>query len=163
GLKVTGEIVVTGEIGFEHNVIVNPLTKELTIIDHLKNGFVNKNEVLFKEQIRFEAHINIEYKRDFEFFKLQTSIESKLNVEMQGTTGLAIRYGYEKEQGLFFNQKLYFSGIKGQYKGNFKTEIRKFGKFEHNTNNGNPTPFTLLEPFEMDLMETQLFNHNKNE
>ncbi|WP_444667003.1 OmpA family protein [Flavobacterium columnare] len=163
GLKVTGEIVVTGEIGFEHSVIVNTLTKQFSIIDHLKNGFVDKNEVLLKEQIKFEAHINIEYKKDFEFFKLQTSIESKLNVEMQGTTGLAIRYGYEKEQGLFFNQKLYFSGIKGQYKGNFKTEIRKFGKFEHNTNNGNPTPFTLLEPFEMDLMKMQLFNHNKND
>ncbi|WP_088391491.1 OmpA family protein [Flavobacterium davisii] len=170
GLKVTGEIVVTGEIGFEHNVIVNPLTKELTIIDHLKNGFVNKNEVLLKEQIRFFAGIKGEYKKDFNFFKMQNKIEAKLNIEMQGTISMKIEYNYNKEepinrekekQGLYLKETLFFSGIKGTYLGNFSSK----GVFniELETNEGKPTPFTLLEPFELDLMTMQLFNHNKND
>ncbi|WP_375605618.1 hypothetical protein [Flavobacterium davisii] len=163
GLKVTGEIVVTGEIGFEHNVIVNPLTKELTIIDHLKNGFVNKNGVLFKEQIKFDAKITGKYKNEFKVFNLQNKIEGNLEVDMKGAIGLKIKYGYENEQGLFLNQKLYFSGLKGTYKGQFKAQNSKYGKYEYQTNNGNPTPFTLLEPFELDLITIQMFNHNKKE
>ncbi|AMO20626.2 hypothetical protein [Flavobacterium columnare] len=162
GLKVTGEIVVTGEIGFEHNVIVNTLTKEFTIIDQLKNGFVNKNEVLLKPQIKFDAKFKGEYKKDFDFEILQAEIEAKLDVELYGAIGLKIGYGYQKEKGLFLNQKLYFTGIKGIYKGSFKLTSKKLGKLERETNDGKPTPFTLLEPFEMELMTIQLFNHNKN-
>ncbi|WP_459926513.1 OmpA family protein [Flavobacterium covae] len=162
GLKVTGEIVVTGEIGFEHSVIVNTLTKQFSIIDHLKNGFVNKNEVLLKPQIKFDAKFKGEYKKDFDFEILQAEIEAKLDVELYGAIGLKIGYGYQKEKGLFLNQKLYFTGIKGIYKGSFKLTSKKLGKLERETNDGKPTPFTLLEPFEMELMTIQLFNHNKN-
>ncbi|WP_444622862.1 hypothetical protein [Flavobacterium columnare] len=77
GLKVTGEIVVTGEIGFEHSVIVNTLTKQFSIIDHLKNGFVDKNEVLLKEQIKFDAKIDFDYRRDFFFDIFLTKVEGK--------------------------------------------------------------------------------------
>lgn len=161
GLKVTGEIVVTGEIGFEHNVIVNTLTKEFTIIDQLKNGLINRNEVLLKPQIKFEGVINGDYEKEFKVFNLQNRIEASLKVNMNGAIGLKISYGYEKEQGIFFNQKLYFSGLKGVYYGNFGLDSDIFGKIEGETNNGKPTPFTLLEPFELNLMTIQLFNHNK--
>ncbi|WP_444667001.1 hypothetical protein [Flavobacterium columnare] len=163
GLKVTGEIVVTGEIGFEHSVIVNTLTKQFSIIDHLKNGFVDKNEVLLKEQIKFDAKIIGKYKNEFKVFNLQNKIEGSLEVDMKGAIGLKIKYGYENEQGLFLNQKLYFSGLKGTYKGQFKAQNSKYGKYEYQTNNGTPTPFTLLEPFELDLITIQIFNHNKKE
>ncbi|OWP85490.1 hypothetical protein BWK60_13820, partial [Flavobacterium covae] len=169
GLKVTGEIVVTGEIGFEHSVIVNTLTKQFSIIDHLKNGFVDKNEVLLKEQIKFDAKIVGKYEKEFKVFNLQNKIEANLKIEISGALGLKISYGVDfdisnpnyKPKGIFFKQTLYFSGLKGVYYGNYGMESDVFGKIEGETNNGKPHPFTLLEPFEMDLMTIQMFNHNK--
>ncbi|WP_421497988.1 hypothetical protein [Flavobacterium columnare] len=155
---------VTGEIGFEHSVIVNTLTKQFSIIDHLKNGFVDKNEVLLKEQIKFYAEINARYLKEFDFLPLQPKIDGKLKVKLKGAVGLKINYGYEKEKGLFLKQTMFFSGIQGNYLGELKLTSRRTGDIiDEKTNNGNPTPFTLLEPFELDLMKIQLFNHNKNE
>ncbi|WP_375605621.1 hypothetical protein [Flavobacterium davisii] len=118
---------------------------------------------MFKEQIKFDAKITGKYKNEFKVFNLQNKIEGNLEVDMKGAIGLKIKYGYENEQGLFLNQKLYFSGLKGTYKGQFKAQNSKYGKYEYQTNNGNPTPFTLLEPFELDLITIQMFNHNKKE
>ncbi|WP_077225783.1 OmpA family protein [Flavobacterium columnare] len=157
GLKVTGEIVVTGEIGFEHNVIVNTLTKEFTIIDQLKNGFVNRNEVLLKPQIRFDANVAIKYKKEFDFGLFQEKLEGKLDVDFKGAVGIKINYGYRENEGLFFKKTLYFSGIRGKYLGNFNSV--GLLNFDIETNEGKPTPFTLLEPFELDLIRIQLFNH----
>ncbi|ANO47152.1 hypothetical protein Pf1_01695 [Flavobacterium columnare] len=159
GLKVTGEIVVTGEIGFEHSVIVNTLTKQFSIIDHLKNGFVDKNEVLLKEQIKFDAKIDFDYRRDFFFDIFLTKVEGKLDLEMQGALGLKINYGYADNKGLFFEKTLYFSGIKGLYKGSFNAKNKKFGTIEKQINDGKPTSFTLIEPFELNLLEIQLFKN----
>ncbi|MDI9310460.1 MAG: hypothetical protein QM535_09605 [Limnohabitans sp.] len=169
GVKINGEITINGEIGFEHNVIVNVLTGEFTILDQLGNGFVNKNEVLLKPQIKFEAKIVGKYENEFKVFSLQNKIEGNLKIEISGALGLKISYGVDfdisnpnyKPKGIFFKQALYFSGLKGVYYGNYGLESDIFGKIEGETNNGKPHPFTLLEPFEMDLMTIQMFNHNK--
>uniref|UniRef100_UPI0040470D74 hypothetical protein n=1 Tax=Flavobacterium sp. TaxID=239 RepID=UPI0040470D74 len=164
GLQVTGVIIVTGEIGFEHKVAFNLLTQEYSILDILGKGIINaKNEILLKTQIKFDAKITGTYKKEFIFYKLQTNIDGKLNIKMNGAMGIKMKYGYTPEKGLFLQPILYFSGIKGIYSGELKSTSRIFGYEFETSDEIKPTPFTLLEPFEMDLMTMKLFNHKKND
>ncbi|OWP84593.1 hypothetical protein [Flavobacterium davisii] len=123
---------------------------------------------MFKEQIKFDAKITGKYKNEFKVFNLQNKIEANLKIEINGTLGLKISYGVDfdvsnpnyKPKGVFFKQTLFFSGMKGVYYGNYGMESDIFGEIDGETNNGKPTPFTLLEPFELDLMTIQLFNNH---
>jgi hypothetical protein len=161
GISVKGEIIVTGEIGFEHNVTYNALTKQHTIIDILGNGFVTRSdEMLLKAQIKFFAKVSIKYKKDFDFGPLQETINGVLDVELEGAMGIKLKYGVNPNKGMYLQQTLYFSGIQGKYLG--KLNSKGLFNFEVKTDeNDNPTPFNLIEPFEMDMPKIQLFDQDK--
>jgi outer membrane protein OmpA-like peptidoglycan-associated protein len=165
GISVKGEIIVTGEIGFEHNVTYNALTKQHTIIDILGNGIItHSDEMLLKAQIVFFADIKAKFKKEFDFIPLQPKIEGKLDIKLKGGLGMKLKYGVTPNKGLYLQQTLFFSGITGIYLGSFKLSSRNIGEIiEGETNDGKPTPFTLIEPFEMDMIKIQLFDQDKND
>ncbi len=158
--KIKGTINITGDIIFEHNIKFNVLTNTYKIEDKLKNGvFTAKDEVLIQEQIKFEATITGEHELLFTFGPLQTKIEGKIDVQLSGGVGSKLKYGANPREGkgLFLEKILACSGIEGQYKGSLMgTSIFGVNKIE--TNDGKPTPFTLIEPFEVSLYKVQLFN-----
>lgn len=158
--EIKGIIEVKGDIMFEHNVKYSLLTNTYSIIDKLKNGiFTAKDEVLLKDQIKFTATVLGSYKYEFEFDPLQTSIQGKLNITIQGSCGSRLRYGVDNKggKGLFVKKTLYCSGIEGTYLGELKIKNRFTDVFDTATNKGKPAPFTLIEPFEMPMYEIQLF------
>ena len=57
---------------------------------------------------------------------------------------------------MYVETSLYCSGVEGTYFGSL--EIKGIlGIFKKETNEGKPTPFTLIEPFELPLFDIQLF------
>ena len=57
---------------------------------------------------------------------------------------------------MYITSSLYCSGVEGTYSGSLKAK-GSLGLYEYETNDGKPTPFTLIEPFEVQLYEIQLF------
>ena len=158
GIKVKGSIAVKGEFIFEHNVKCNVLTNTYSITDKLGNGILTaKDEVLLKSQISFTANIEMNYKKVFDFDPFQAQIDATVKVDLKGATGIKLKYGHNPNEGLFVTKTLYFSGIQGVYKGSLKGQNVFGDLFDFSTNDGKPTPFTLIEPFEVDLFKIQLF------
>jgi outer membrane protein OmpA-like peptidoglycan-associated protein len=162
GFSVKGEIVVTGDIGFEHHIQYNVLTKQHSIKDILGNSITTRSdEKLFKAQISFTAVINGTLRNEFRFFRLQTQIEGKLDIELKGSIAMKLKYGINPDRGMYIQPTLVFSGLKGIYSGNFKSKTT-LGKAKIETQNTlSPTPFTLIEPFELDLLTMQMFDKDK--
>jgi outer membrane protein OmpA-like peptidoglycan-associated protein len=159
GISVKGEISVRGDIMFEQNIKYNFLTNSYNFTDKLGNLVATAhNESIIKEQISFEAKIQGEFKLMFKFNPLQAKVEGKIDIELNGGVGVKLKYGVNLKEGkgLFIEKILYCSGIEGKYKGSLiGTSI--FGTSKIKTNDGKPTPFTLVEPFEVKLYEIQLF------
>ncbi|MCS3870941.1 outer membrane protein OmpA-like peptidoglycan-associated protein [Chryseobacterium ginsenosidimutans] len=159
GTSVKGEISVRGDIMFEQNIKYNFLTNSYSFTDKLGNLVASaQNESIIKEQISFEAKIQGEFKLMFKFNPLQAKVEGKIDIELNGGVGVKLKYGVNVREGkgLFIEKILYCSGIEGKYKGSLiGTSI--FGTSKIETNDGKPTPFTLVEPFEVKLYEIQLF------
>lgn len=159
GTSVKGEISVRGDIMFEQNIKYNFLTNSYSFTDKLGNLVASaQNESIIKEQISFEAKIQGEFKLMFKFNPLQAKVEGKIDIELSGGVGVKLKYGVNVREGkgLYIEKTLYCSGIEGKYKGSLiGTSI--FGTSKIETNDGKPTPFTLVEPFEVPLYEIQLF------
>lgn len=156
-LEIKGTIEVRGDLMFEQKIQYNFLTDSYSFTDKLGNlVFSAQNESIIKEQISFFASVLGTYKYDFDFGPLQSSIEGKIEIKLQGACGVKLKYGVERNKGLFVSISLYCSGVEGTYSGSLKAESF-FGLYEYETNDGKPTPFTLIEPFEVHLFEIQLF------
>jgi hypothetical protein len=106
--------------------------------------------------------INGNLEKEFNFFTLQAQIEGKLKVELKGSLAMKLKYGINPNRGMYIQPTLVFSGLKGIYSGNFKSKSKfKDVKLSETEIKITPTPFTLIEPFEMDLLTMQLFNQDK--
>lgn len=160
GVSVKGSITVRGDLMFEQNMQFNFLTNSYSFTDKLGN-LVQKaeNQSIIKEQISFKADISLKYKKEFRFDPFQTKIDGVVNVELNGILGAKLMYGVNNREGkgLFVKKIIYCSGVEGNYFGSLKvsTVIGKILDLE--TNEGTPTPFTLIEPFELPLYEIELF------
>lgn len=157
--SIRGNIDITGSILFEKKIQYNFLTNNYSFTDKLGNFIFNaQNETIIKEQISFNAKIEGKYKGEFSFFTIQTKIEGKVNIEFQGSCGVKLKYGIDSKggRGLFVAQSLYCSGVEGKYSGSLIGSTM-FGARKLETNDGKPTPFTLIEPFEVPLFEIQMF------
>lgn len=73
--------------------------------------------------------------------------------------GIKLTYGidHKNNKGLFVSKSLYCSGVEGTYLGSFKGKNKWGELFDFSSNDGEPTHFTLIEPFELPLFEIQLF------
>jgi hypothetical protein len=163
GISVKGEIVVTGEIGFEQHIQYNVLTKQHNIKDIIGNSITTRSdEKLFKAQISFNAEITGNLEKEFNFFTLQAQIEGKLKVELKGSLAMKLKYGINPDRGMYIQPTLVFSGLKGIYSGNYKTKTKYDDDvIAEKSVIITPTPFTLIEPFELDLLTMQMFDKDK--
>ena len=106
--------------------------------------------------------------KEFTFFAFRHKVEGNINIKLQGGSGIKLKYGVDtgnssnrnnnvqKGKGMYITSSLYCSGVEGTYSGSLKAK-GPLGLYEYETNDGKPTPFTLIEPFEVQLYEIQLF------
>ena len=74
---------------------------------------------------------------------------------------MKLKYGINQDRGMYIQPTLVFSGLKGIYSRSFKSKTT-LGKTKIETEDTlTPTPFTLIEPFELDLLTMQIFNQDK--
>ncbi|MBF7090761.1 OmpA family protein [Flavobacterium sp. ALJ2] len=159
-IQIKGTIDITGSIKFEKKIQYNYLTNTYSFTDKLGNLVITaEDETITKDQINFNAKITGEYKGKFDFFRLQNTIETKLEFALKGAAGVKLKYGVDTKggKGLFVTQSLYCSGVEGTYLGSLKISKPITDLLDWSTNDGKPTPFTLIEPFEVPLSEIQLF------
>lgn len=171
-VQIKGSFDAVGELIFEQNIQFNFLTNSHTFTDKIGNLVQTaKNEITIKDQIKFNATVNGQFKKEFDFFRLQTKVEGKVEINLKGGAGLKLQYGVDmagknnknsnvKAKGLYIIPSIFCSGVEGTYLGSLKisnalTEILDIADFS--TNEGNPMPFVLIEPFEVSLFEIQLF------
>lgn len=167
-IQIKGTFDAVGELIFEQNIQYNFLTNSHTFIDKIGNlAQTARNEMTIKDQVKFNATVNGQFRKEFNFFRLQTKVEGKVEVNLKGGAGLKLEYGVDmggrynkKAKGLYVTPSIFCSGVEGTYLGSLKvsnavTEILDFG--DYSTNEGKPMPFVLIEPFEVSLFEIQLF------
>lgn len=75
---------------------------------------------------------------------------------------LVTKYGYDSKdnKGLFMEQKLKFSGLKGTFTGEIKAKNDDFIDYDYSPNEGKPIDFTLIEG-ETYLLNTIYFFNTK--
>lgn len=167
-LKIKGSFDATGELILEQNIKFNFLTNSHSFIDKVGNLVQTaQNEITIRDEVKFTANVTGHYKREFDFFRLQTKVEGNIDLNLKGGSGMKIQYGVDNgggksgsAKGLYFIPSIFCSGIEGNYFGSLKisnvlTEILDIDEFS--TNKGLPTPFVLVEPFEVPLFAIQLF------
>ena len=167
-IKIRGTFDAIGKIQFDKNIQYNFLTNTHSFIDKLGNLFQTaQDEVTITEQINFNAEVEGKFSGEFKFVPFQPKVEGKINIKLKGGSGIKLKYGVDtgnssnrnnnvqKAKGMYVILSLYCSGVEGMYYGNIKTDSW-FDFFDSNTEI-KPTPFVLVEPFEVPLYEIQLF------
>lgn len=164
GIKeIKGKITVVGELACEFNVKYNLLTNTYDIKDKLGN-FINNSEakIVFKEQIIVTVIINGKYKNEFKFFGIETQVDGKFELKLNGSAALKTNFKYDKTDGLYMNKTLIFSGIKGTFTGSIKAKSTQLGDLlDYSPNEGKPINFNLIEPHDISLGTIQFFNQPK--
>lgn len=173
GISIKGAFDAVGGLYLDQNIQFNFLTNSHSFTDKIGNLLQTaQNEVTIKDQIVFNATINGQFKKEFDFFRLQTKVEGKLDINIKGAAGLKLKYGVDsgasaqknnskvKAKGLYVQVNKFCSGVEGNYLGSLKvsntlTEILDITGIS--TNEGKPMPFVLIEPFDVPLFEIQLF------
>ncbi|WP_136669401.1 OmpA family protein [Flavobacterium sp. H122] len=158
--KIGGIITILGEIGFEQKVKHNFLTKTYTITDNAKNYVNNKLAVsIVSTMINAKIVIEAKYEKAFaKFTPIETKVEGGIKIKMEGSATLKNQYGIDPKKGLFMEQYLIFSGIKGVYLTYVELKTESGFKIGTSEKQATPIPFTLIEPSEKSLMKIYFFN-----
>ena len=158
--KIGGIITILGEIGFEQNVKHNFLTKTYTITDNAKNYVNNKLAVsTISRMIKAKLVVEAKYEKTFaDFTPIETKIEGGASIKLMGSSALKIQYGIDPKKGLFMEQYLIFSGIKGIYLAYANVKVRDEYKIGKTDEEAKPIHFTLMEPSEKLLNRIYFFN-----
>lgn len=158
--KIAGTITVNGVIEFEQNVKYNFLTKTYTIIDNAKNYVNNKFAVsTIGTMIKAKVVVEAKYEKTFaDFTPIETKIEGGASIKLMGSSALKVQYGIDPKKGLFMEQYLIFSGIKGEYLAYAELKSESGFKIGTSEKEAKPIPFTLIEPSTKLLMRIYFFN-----
>jgi hypothetical protein len=154
-LKDDAEIEVNfdGIISGEYNVKTNLETGETSFIEKAGNFlYLQKNTITNKETIKGE--IKAVANKNFKFKSIDTDINIKGELEAKGEFIYKRSYGKD-EQGIWFADELYFSGVKGSYMVNVKTKFQNKKVFESNPEE-TPVPFVLFKPNTLKFPKTYL-------
>ena len=149
---------------------LNLQTNSYNIVDKLGNLLATaQDERIVTDQISFNAEINGKFENTFDFLRLQTTIEGKVNVSMKGSAGIKLKYGVDSGnkasrntntttgKGLHIIPTIFCSGVEGKYTGSLKLS-NPFGNIiDFSTDENEPIKFVLVEPFEVPLFNIQLF------
>lgn len=103
--------------------------------------------------------VDVDFRKTFNFAGIETDIEGKMKLNIDGGAAVKLQYGIEKEKGLYVEQVLVFSGIEGTYSGYIKGKNDLIGEKKKEI---KPTPFTLIKPHNYTLFKVHLFNQYKS-
>jgi outer membrane protein OmpA-like peptidoglycan-associated protein len=158
--QIGGTISVIGDISFEQKVKYNFLTKTYTIVDTAKNYVNNKLAVsIISSKIKAKVLIEAKYEKKFaNFTPFETKTEAGVTIKMDGSATLKNQYGIDPKKGLFMEQYLIFSGIKGEYLAYAEVKAGDVFEFGTSEEEATPIPFTLMEPSTKLLMRIYFFN-----
>lgn len=158
---VTFILTMKGEIKIEQNVKYNLLTEQYSLTDKFSE-LVENNTTTYSKKISGTISFEADYdKKLFEFSPLETKVSASLTLKMACEAIIITQYGYDKKggKGLFMEQKLKFSGMKGTYKANLKATNRRFGTYEYSSNEGKSIDFTVFDGHTISLNTIYLFNN----
>lgn len=147
GDGITANITMKGEIKMEQNVKYNMLTEQYSLKDKF-SSLVERNKTIYSERITGTILLEGNYrKKFFKFSPLETEVTANISLKMACQAVLITEYGYDKKEGrgLFMEQKLKFSGLKGTFSGGLSSDNESFGSYEYKSNEGKPIDFTLIE------------------
>jgi hypothetical protein len=154
-LKDDAEIEVNfdGLLAGEYNVKTNLETGETNFIEKMGNFlYLQKNTITNKETIKGE--IKAVANKNFKFKSIDKDINIKGELEAKGEFIHKRSYGKD-DQGIWFADELYFSGVKGSYMVNVKTKFQNKKVFESNPEE-TPVPFVLFKPNTIKFPKTYL-------
>lgn len=158
---ITLTLSMIGEINMEQNLQYNLLTEQYSLKDKF-SSLVERNKTSYSKKITGSISLEGDISRKFfEFSPLETKVTANLKLEMACEAVLITEYGYDKKnkKGLFMEQKLKFSGLKGTFKSDFNADSDVLGKYEYSANNGKPLDFILLEGKTYNLNTIYFFNN----
>jgi hypothetical protein len=154
-LKDDAEIEVNfdGIISGEYNVKTNLETGETSFIEKAGNFlYLQKNTITNKETIKGE--IKAVANKNFKFKSIDTDINIKGELEAKGEFIHKRSYGKD-EQGIWFGDELYFSGVKGSYMVNVTIGVENEKVWESNSDQ-KPVPFVLFKPTNINFPKTYI-------
>lgn len=157
---VTFTLSIIGEINIEQNVQYNVLTEQYSLKDKFSE-LVEKNTTTYSNRIKGTVSFETEFsKKFFEFSPLETEITASLALEVDCEAILITRYGYDKKdgKGLYLEQKLRFSGLKGTFAATGKVKSKNKKPIGYSSNDGKPLNFTVMEGHTVILNTIYLFN-----
>lgn len=160
GDGITATLTMKGEITMEQNVQYNVLTEQYTFNDKLIN-FAQKNITTYSSKITGTIVLEGSFsKKFFEFSPLETKVDGKITLDMACEAVVITQYGFDKKggKGLYMEQKLKFSGLKGTFKGSIDVHVKDREPIGYSSNEGKPIPFTLLEADTYTLNTIYFFN-----
>jgi outer membrane protein OmpA-like peptidoglycan-associated protein len=165
---------ITGVIDFDVQATFNFLTQSYELVDLAENLIKHgQSAYIIDRQLVFEIKLSINLARDFKFFPLKPKIEAKVDFELQGSAALKVDFGVDTgnlnninqteqvAQGLYIAPKIYCSGISGKYYGKLVVSSKLFGVIIDLISDEKPTEFILVNPFEVQLPNIQLFNEKQ--
>lgn len=162
GNGITATLTMTGEIKIEQNIQYNALTGQYKLNNKWVNP-VQKCITTYSKKITGTILLKGNFNKEFfKFSPLETKVTANITLDMACEAVLITKYGFDQKggKGLYMEQKLKFSGLKGTFAGNIKGRNDTFGKYEYSSNNGKPIDFTLIEG-ETYLLNTIYFFNTK--
>ncbi|MGM5630176.1 hypothetical protein O2K51_04675 [Apibacter raozihei] len=159
---VKGNFDADGILAFEDSLRYHLLTNKYSAGERMLHLFtLGHNERLVDGKIDLKIMINGEFNKEFNFLKIQNSIEGKVDFDLNEEAGLKLRYGTSPQKGLFMELILIFSGIKETFSGNLKSKSRwEILNIDYSPNKGEPIPFIMFEAKEYSLCKIYLFDPN---
>lgn len=147
GNGITATLTMKGEISMEQNVQYNVLTEQYKFRDQFSN-LAQKNITTYSQKITGTIVLAGNFsKKFFEFSPLETKIDGKITLDMACEAIVVTEYGFDKkgDKGLYMEQKLKFSGLKGTFTGNLKVKVQEEELLDYSPNDSKPINFTLIE------------------
>lgn len=161
GDGITATLKIGGEVNIEQNVQYNALTEQYSLKDKFSE-LVQTNTTTYSTRIKGSVILQGNYlKKFFKFSPIETKVEVNVNLKMACEAILITQYGFNKKdgRGLFMEQKLKFSGLKGTFTGNLNAKIDD-EEYEYKTNEGKPIDFTVFDGHTFTLSKIYFFNTN---
>lgn len=124
---------------------------------------MQNNTITYSEKIKGTILLEGSFeKKFFKFSPLETKVTTNLTLKMACEAILITKYGFDKKdsKGLFMEQKLKFSGLKGTFTGSIKAKVDDDEVVNYSPNEGKPIDFTLIKGETYTLNTIYFFNTN---
>nr|WP_275981824.1 OmpA family protein [Flavobacterium humidisoli] len=148
-----------GEINLEQNLQYNVLTEQYSLKDQF-SALVENNSTTYSKKIKGSISLDGDYSRKFfEFSPLETKVNANISLKVDCEAILISKFGYDKKngKGLYLEQILKFSGLKGTFTGSIQAKNDDLIDYDYSPNNGEPIDFIIFKDKTIILNSIQLF------